>query len=184
MVTSGVGIAWRTLTTERDTLAHSLAEDADEVYVEDGGFQVTFRREQRGKFISTLHVRNLMDLNNTNLTCEGVYIMEVGRIERITESTTICVLGEVHTVYIFLFVDGTNYSNGQVQPQLPLLCQWCGTHHQLWSVSSLQCMVENVWTFTWSLLSVTRKRGISHVIELFIIIALFHSKAKQILGVL
>ena len=44
----------------------------------------------------------------------------------------------------------------QVQPPLPLVCQWCGTHHQLWSVSSLQCMVENVWTIMWSLLSVKR----------------------------
>ena len=44
----------------------------------------------------------------------------------------------------------------QVQPPLPLVCQLCGTHHQLWSVSSLQCMVENVWTIMWSLLSVKR----------------------------
>ena len=49
----------------------------------------------------------------------------------------------------------------QVQLHLPLVCQWCGTHNQLWSVSSLQCMVENVWTIMWSLLSV--KRGMSRV---------------------
>ena len=51
----------------------------------------------------------------------------------------------------------------QDQPQLPLLCQLCVTPHQLWLVSSLQCMVENVWTIMWSLLSVMKKREMYHV---------------------
>ena len=58
---------------------------------------MTFIREQGGNFTSKLHVRDL-GLNNSLLTCEGVYLLERGRIERITDTTAICVLGKAMSV--------------------------------------------------------------------------------------
>ena len=97
VVNSGIGLAWRTYTTDRDVLEHSLTDEADEVYVEEGGFQVTFRRAPGGKFTSSLHVGDL-GLNGTNITCEGVYLTVL--IEPPT--TTICVVGNLLSLFFKL----------------------------------------------------------------------------------
>lgn len=95
MVHSAIGIAWRIPGVDRDVLAHSVTDDANESYVEKGGVQATFRRELGGNFTSTIHIRD-PKLNNTLLTCEGVYYAtEDGNVNKITKanSTTICLTG-------------------------------------------------------------------------------------------
>ena len=93
-----IAIAWRANTTNRDNLALSLTEDADESYVEDGGFQVTLRKVQVN-LTSTLHVRDL-GLNKTYLTCQGVYITEMG-LETVSVTSAICVVGKL-PLFVFL----------------------------------------------------------------------------------
>ena len=92
MVNSGIGIAWQTHTVERDTLHLSGSDDASEVYVEEGGFQVTLRKQGSTNFTSSLHVRDL-GLNGTNLTCEAVHFTEMRGFHKATNDTTICVVG-------------------------------------------------------------------------------------------
>ena len=92
MVNSGQTIAWRANSSNRDILAHSVTDDANELYVENGGFQVTFRTVQ-DTLTSTLHVRDL-GLNETNLTCQGVYFTEMG-FDTITDTTAVCVVGKL-----------------------------------------------------------------------------------------
>ena len=99
LVNSGITIAWRANTANRDNLALSLTDNNDESYVEDGGFQVTLRKVQEN-LTSTLHVRDL-GLNKTDLTCEGVYITEMG-LEIITETSAICVVGNYLSTFVFL----------------------------------------------------------------------------------
>ena len=128
----------------------------DEVYIDNYGFQVTLRKLGGGNYTSVLHVRDL-GLNGTNLTCRA---LNVENFEPVTETETlpICVEGNN---YVLLSCLSCRYI--QVQPQLPLVCQWCLIPHQQWSVSSLQCMEESVWSSMWPLLSV--KRGLSHAMS-------------------
>ena len=55
-------------------------------------------------------------------------------------------------------------SNSCICPCQSYTCHWYVTPHQLWSVSSPQYMVQNVWTITLQLPSV--ERGMSHVVPL------------------
>ena len=91
-VNHGLALAWQTNTTDRDILEHSETKEENTQNFDQGGFQVTIIREQ-DTFSSTLHVKD-MDLNNTNLTCEGVYGTEMGGVERINNSTAICIVGK------------------------------------------------------------------------------------------
>ena len=97
LVNSGIAIAWQANTVNRDNLALSQTDDAKELHVEEGGFQVTLRKVQEN-FTSTLHVRDL-GLNKTDLTCDGVYITEMG-LERINVTSEICVVGKL-SLYLF-----------------------------------------------------------------------------------
>ena len=93
VVKSVVYIAWRAPTFYGDhVLEYTLIHDGDEVYVEEGGLQVTFRRSPGAKFSSSLHVRDL-GLNGTNLTCEAVYLTDMANSVFTTNDTTICVVG-------------------------------------------------------------------------------------------
>ena len=89
-VNSGIEIEWRTSTTTDGDLEHDL-DDEDE-YVEKGGLQVFFRRQQGGNFSSTLHVRDL-GLNETNLTCEGVRFVDMAIFETRKDNVSICIVG-------------------------------------------------------------------------------------------
>ena len=94
VVNSGLTIAWRANSANRDILAHSVTDDANESYVENGGFQVTFRTVQ-DTLTSTLHVRDL-GLNETNLTCEGIYSTGMAQeFDKITDTTAVCVVGKL-----------------------------------------------------------------------------------------
>ena len=158
-VRSGIGLAWLTNTTSPDDLEHSTSETDDEQYIERGGFQVAFQRIKTNEYNSTLHVRDL-GLNQTTLTCEGSAIVDLSTFETTTKTDTIsiCISGNITLYYLAAVV-----THKQVQPHLPLVCQWCVSPHQQWSVSSLQCMEESVWSTMWSLLSV--KRGMSHAMS-------------------
>ena len=87
-VTSGVGVAWRTVTINRTEL--SITNDEDTLYTEEGGFQIRFVRNL-GNFTSVLHVSNL-NLNETNITCEGIYFDQMSTL-RLTNTTKICIAG-------------------------------------------------------------------------------------------
>ena len=160
-VKSGIGLAWLTNTTSPDDLEHSTSQTDDEQYIERGGFQVAFNRIETNEYNSTLHVRDL-GLNQTILTCEGSTIADLSTFETIvkTDTTSICVSGMLLYYYYYYLAAVTHK---QVKPHLPLVCQWCVSPHQQWSVSSLQCMEESVWTIMWPLLSV--KRGMSHAMS-------------------
>ena len=93
VVTSGIEIGWLTNTTGED-LRH-FATQANFAYKEKGGFQVTFIR-QGHNLTSLLHVKNL-DLNGTNLVCEGATLGMLNT-ERQNDSITMCVVGKFHTV--------------------------------------------------------------------------------------
>ena len=93
-VTSGVGIAWRTVTISKIEL--SVTSDDDTLYTEEGGFQIRFLRNL-SNFTSVLHVSNL-NLNETDLTCEGVYFVQMSRL-RLTNTTKICIAG-TYFVYV------------------------------------------------------------------------------------
>ena len=87
-MTSGVGVAWRTATINRTGL--SVTNDEDTLYTEEGGFQIRFVRNL-DNFSSVLHVTNL-NLNETDITCEGVYFVQMSRL-RLTNTTKICIVG-------------------------------------------------------------------------------------------
>ena len=61
-------------------------------YFEVGGYQVTFRSEPGDSFSSSLHISDL-GLNGTNLTCEGFLGVVGGDDLRLTNTTTVCVVG-------------------------------------------------------------------------------------------
>ena len=85
----GIGIAWKIHEGERDFLAFSVTDEADEKYLEYGGVQVTFRK-QGSNLTSTLHIQDIGFLNNTDLTCEGVYIEDGSNADKINYTTNIC----------------------------------------------------------------------------------------------
>ena len=70
-MTSGIGVARRTVTINRTGL--SLTNDEDTLYTEEGGFQIRFVRNL-SNFTSVIHVSNL-NLNETDITCEGIYLL-------------------------------------------------------------------------------------------------------------
>ena len=95
VVSSGIAIAWLTnTTTDREDLELSVTNDDDEIYIEKGGFQVSFRREPGGNYYSTLHITDL-SLNETELICEGTGIIGMANTERMTNTTVICVRGNI-----------------------------------------------------------------------------------------
>ena len=98
VVNTATEIAWHTVSTERRDLVQSLGGDSEE-YVEAGGFQVTFIKNRTAKkVISSLHVGDL-NLNGTNLTCEGSGL--VGDVfTTIFNNTTIYVLGRKLTTSV------------------------------------------------------------------------------------
>ena len=155
-VNAGIVIEWLATTTSDDDLELSVTSGTDELYIDSYGFQVTIRRLGGGTYTSTLHVRDL-GLNGTNLTCQSSYLKNFEAVS-MRKTISICIVG--NNSFLNQAVDITI---PQVQPHLPLVCQWCGTPHQQWSVSSLQCMEESVWSTMWPLLSV--KRGMSHAMS-------------------
>ena len=90
VVNSGVGIIWRCFEI---TFLQSVTDNANEKYVEDGGFKAVFIKNQCGNFMSYLHVKDL-NINNTYLTCEGVFIKETFERFRYNITTPICIVGE------------------------------------------------------------------------------------------
>ena len=88
VVNSAIDIAWRTNTTVRNDFALSVPDDDAERHSEVGGFQVTLSRSsdlEFSNFTSTLHVRDLK-------SCECTHVTESG-FERVTTTTTVCVIG-------------------------------------------------------------------------------------------
>ena len=72
---------------------HTQSSSKDEIYDEDGGYQVTSTRGPEGtNFSSSLHIRDL-GLNGTNLTCEGFAGSVDGKPQRLANTTTVCVVG-------------------------------------------------------------------------------------------
>ena len=72
---------------------HTQRSSKDEIYVEVGGYQVTFTKGPgEDNFSSFLHIRDL-GLNGTNLACEGFVGIVGGEDERLTDTTTVCVVG-------------------------------------------------------------------------------------------
>ena len=91
VVNTATEIAWHTVSTERRDLVSALSGDTEE-YVEADGFQVTFIKNRTTKiFTSSLHIGDL-NLNGTNLTCEGSgLVMDVFTTK--FNDTTIFVVG-------------------------------------------------------------------------------------------
>ena len=90
LVTSATAISWKTV-GEPD-FKHTRI-DPDVEYLEVGGYQVTFRSEPGGNnFSSSLHISDL-GLNGTNPTCEGFVDVVGGDDLRLTNTTTVCVVG-------------------------------------------------------------------------------------------
>ena len=99
MVKSAIDIAWRTNTTLRMDFALSASDDdAEQYYFEEGGFQVTISRQEGGtdvglsNFTSSLHVRDLYYLNESNISCECTHVVGIG-LGKVTTTTTVCVIG-------------------------------------------------------------------------------------------
>ena len=104
------------------------------------GVRVTFSSEEVENGLANLTAQlSIIDIptwNNSTFSCRTP--------GRASVNFSVCVTGKTEKISTFVTLNQL-----QDQPLLPLGCQWCGTHHQLWSVSSLQCMVENVWTIMW-----------------------------------
>ena len=99
-MTSGVGIVWRTVTINGTGL--SVINDEDTLYIEEGGFQIRFV-SNLSNYTSVLHVSNL-NLNETDITCEGVYFVQMSRL-RLTNTTKICIAGiYVHWLCLTFFL--------------------------------------------------------------------------------
>ena len=92
LVSSATEISWKT-EGEHDNLRHTQGSPSEQQFVEVGGYQVTFTRGPGGtNFSSSLHIRDL-DLNGTNLTCEGFAGIVDGVPQRLANTTTVCVVG-------------------------------------------------------------------------------------------
>ena len=88
LVTSATEISWKAV-GEPD-FKHASSDP--DIYLEGGGYQVTFRSEPGNSFSSSLHISDL-GLNGTNLTCEGFVDVVDGDDLRPANTTTVCVVG-------------------------------------------------------------------------------------------
>ena len=91
VVQSATVISWKTVGEYE--FMHTQSSSKDEVYFEEGGYQVTITRGPgRTNFSSSLHIRDL-GLNGTNLTCEAFIGSVDGEPETLANTTTVCVVG-------------------------------------------------------------------------------------------
>ena len=91
LVYSATEIAWRTVGDYE--FMHTQRSSKDEIYVEVGGYQVTLTKGPGDdNFSSFLHIRDL-DLNGTNLTCEGLVAIVGSEDQKLANTTTVCVVG-------------------------------------------------------------------------------------------
>ncbi|CAI8047791.1 hypothetical protein GBAR_LOCUS26447, partial [Geodia barretti] len=139
-VTSGVGVAWRTVTINRTGL--SAINDEDTLYTEEGGFQIRFLRNL-DNYTSVLHVSNL-NLNETDITCEGVYVVQMSRL-RLTNTTKICIAGPASPPTSLSVV--CDFSSAVVSFQSPVYGGECVDYYVVTAVSGERNVSCNVTSY-------------------------------------
>ena len=108
-VNLGTKISWLTETTDADGFKYSLLNRDDEKFEETNNFQVHFTgvRVTTTKFdnyTSTLFVRTLQTVNETNLTCRGEVSARVtgGRWKKKNITTKIRIIGNDCSCLLFI----------------------------------------------------------------------------------
>ena len=107
-VNLGTKITWLTETTDADGFEYSLLNQDDEKFEETNNFQVHFTgvraTTKLDNYTSTLFVRTLQTMNETNLTCRGEVSARVtgGSGKKENKTTKIRIIGNDCSCLLFI----------------------------------------------------------------------------------